>query len=67
MGTSLVTQSVKNLPAMQKTGVWSLGQEDPLEKEMAAHSIILGWEIPRTEDPGKLQFMGSQSQIPLSN
>ena len=57
----------KNLSAMQETGVWSLGQEEPLEKEMAAHSIILAWEIPRTEDPGKLQFMGSQSQIPLNN
>ena len=67
MGTSLVAQSVKNLSAMQETGVWSLGQEEPLEKEMAAHSIILAWETLWTEDPGKLQFMGSQSQIPLSN
>ena len=57
----------KNPSAVQETGVWSLGQEEPLEKEMAAHSIILAWEIPRTEDPGKLQFMGSQSQIPLNN
>ena len=67
MGTSLVAQSVKNLSAMQETGVWSLGQEEPLEKEMAADSIILAGETPWTEDPGKLQFMGSQSQIPLSN
>ena len=58
---------LKNPPARQETQFWSLGQEEPLEKEMAAHSIILAWEIPRTEDPGKLQFMGSQSQIPLNN
>ena len=67
MGTSLVAQPVKNPSAVQETGVRSLGQEEHLEKEMAAHSIILAWEIPRTKDPGKLQFMGSQSQIPLSN
>ena len=51
---------MKNLPAMQKTGVLSLGMEDPLEKEMTAHSSILAWEIPRTEEPGRLQSMGSQ-------
>ena len=51
---------VKNLPAMQETQVRSLGQEDALEKEMATHSSILAWEIPRTEEPGKLQSMGSQ-------
>ena len=51
---------VKNLPAMQKTGVWSLGQEDPLEKRMATHSSILAWEIPWTEEPGELQSMESQ-------
>ena len=45
---------------MQETQVWSLGQEDPLEKEMAAHSSILAWEIPRTEEPGGLQSPGSQ-------
>ena len=45
---------------MQETLVRSLGQEDPLEKEMAPHSSILAWEIPRTEEPGKLQSMGSQ-------
>ena len=51
---------VKNLPAMQKTQVQSLGQEDPLEKEMATHSSILAWEIPWTEESGGLQSMGSQ-------
>ena len=51
---SLVAQSVKNLSAMQKTQVWSLGWEDPLEKEMATHSGILAWEIPWTEEPGGL-------------
>ena len=50
----------KNLPAMQDTWVRSLGQEDPLEKEMATHSSILAWEIPRTEELGGLQFMWSQ-------
>ena len=48
---SLVAQMVKNLPAMQ-TQVWSLGQEDPLEKWMAIHSSILAWKIPNTEEPG---------------
>ena len=52
----------KNLPAVQETWVPSLGQEDPLEKGMATHSSILAWEIPRTEEPGGLQSMGSQSQ-----
>ena len=51
---------VKNLPAMQETWVRSLGQEDPLEKEMATHSSILAWRIPWTEEPDRLQFMGSQ-------
>ena len=51
---------VKCLPAMQEMWVQSLGQEDPLEKEMAAHSSILAWEIPWTEEPGRLQFIGSQ-------
>ena len=51
---------VKNLPAKQETQVQSLGQKDPLEKEMATHSSILAWEIPWTEDPGGLQAMGSQ-------
>ena len=51
---------VKNLPVMQETQVQSLGWEDSLEREMAAHSSILAWEIPQTEEPGKLQSMGSQ-------
>ena len=53
-------QKVKNLLAMQDTWVQSLGQEDPLEKGMATHSSILAWEIPRTDEPGRLQSMGSQ-------
>ena len=52
---SLVAQRVKGLPAMQETWVRSLGREDLLEKEMATHSIILAWEIPWTEEPGRLQ------------
>ena len=56
---SLVTQMVKNLPAGQETQVRLLGQEDPLEKEMAIHSSILAWRIPWTEEPGRLQSMGS--------
>ena len=55
-----MAQWVKNWPAMQETQVTSLGQEDPLEKEMATHSSILAWDIPWTEDPGGLQSMGSQ-------
>ena len=57
---SLVAQLVKNLPAMQEIRVRFLGQEDPLEKEMATHSSILAWRIPWTEEPGRLQSMGSQ-------
>ena len=49
-----MVQRVKSLPAMQKTQVPSLGQEDPLEKDMATHSSILGWRIPWTEEPGGL-------------
>ena len=60
LGASLVAQTVKNLPVMQETWVQSLGQEDPLEKEMATHSSILAWWIPWTEEPGRLQSMGSQ-------
>ena len=55
-----VGQTVKNLPAMQDTGVPSLGRENPLEEEMATHSSILGWRIPWTEEPGRLQSMGLQ-------
>ena len=58
---SLVTQKVKRLPAMWETWVPSLGWEDPLEKEMATHSSILAWKIPWTEEPGRLQSMGSQT------
>ena len=57
---SLVTQMVKNLPAMWETLVWSLGQEDPLEKEMATHSSIVAWRIPWTKEPGRLQSKWSQ-------
>ena len=59
-GTSLVAQTVKHLPAMQETWVQSLGQEDPLEEEMATHSSVLAWKIPWMEEPGRLQSMGSQ-------
>ena len=58
--TSLVAQTVKRLHTMQETQVQSLGQEDLLEKEMATHSSILVWKIPWTEEPGRLQSMGSQ-------
>ena len=56
---------VKNLPAMQemqKMQVLSLGREDPLEESMVTHSSILAWRIPWTEEPGRLQSMGSHSQ-----
>ena len=58
--TSLMAQRVKRLSAMQETWVQSLSQEDPLEKEMAPHSSIIAWKIPWTEEPGRLQSMGSQ-------
>ena len=48
----MVAQMVKNRPAMQETRAQSLGREDPLEEEMATHSRILAWEIPRTDEPG---------------
>ena len=51
---------VKNLPGMQETRVRSLGEEDPLEKEMPTHSSILAWRIPWTEEPGRLQSVVSQ-------
>ena len=63
---SLVAQMVKNLPEMQEIWVQSLGQEDPLEKGTAAHSSILAWRIPWTEDPGGLQSMELQSWTLLS-
>ena len=59
-GASLVAQRLKRLPAMRETWVRSLGQEDPLEKEMATHSSILAWRIPWTEEPCGLQSTGSQ-------
>ena len=59
---SLVAQRLKRLPAMQRTWVWSLGREVPLEREMAIHSSILAWRIPRTEEPGGLQF--TESELP---
>ena len=60
---SLVTQTIKNLPAMRDTHVRSMGQEDPLEKGMATHSSIIAWRIPWTEEPGGLQSMGLQSIV----
>ena len=56
-----MAQTVKSLPAMQETWVRSLDGEDPMEKGMATHSIILALKIPWTEEPGGLQSMGSQS------
>ena len=56
----LVGQLVKNLPAMWETWIQFLGREDPLEKGMAAHSSILAWKIPWTEEPGRLPSLGSQ-------
>ena len=67
---SSIAQQVKNPPAVQETQetwVQSLGQEDPLEKEMATYSSILAGKIPWTEKPGWLQSMGSQSRTQLSN
>ena len=58
--TFLVAQTVKRLPATWETWVRSLGWKDPLEKEMATHSSIFAWKIPRTEEPGRLQSMGLQ-------
>ena len=58
--TSLVAQTVKHLSTMWETWVRSLGREDPLGKEMAIHSSTIAWKIPWTEEPGRLQSMGSQ-------
>ena len=55
-----MAQTVKRQSTMQETWVRSLGQEDPLEKEMAIHSSTIAWKIPWTEEPGRLQYMGSQ-------
>ena len=57
---SLVAQMVKRLPAVRETWARSLGWEDPLEREMATYSSTLAWKVPWTEEPGGLQFMGSQ-------
>ena len=57
---SMVAQMVKHLPTIRDTQVPSLGWEYPLEKEMATHSSTLAWKIPRMEEPGRLQSMGSQ-------
>ena len=65
--TSLVAQTVKNLPTMRDTEVQSLGREDLLEREMATHSSTLAWEIPWTEKPGRLQSMGPQTRTRLSD
>ena len=59
-GASLVAQRVKCLPAVQETWLRSLGQEDPLEKEITTHSSTFAWKIPWTEEPGSLPSMGSQ-------
>ena len=59
--SNLVPQMVNNLPPMQETWVWSLGQEDPLEKEMATCSSIRAWRIPWTEESSGLQSLGSQT------
>ena len=59
-GFPWLAQMAKHLPSMQETQVQSLGQENPLEKEMATHSTILAWRISRTEEPGRLQSMGLQ-------
>ena len=58
IGTTLVAQTVKHLLAMQETRVWFLGQEDPVEKEIATHSSTFAWKIPWTEEPYRLQSMG---------
>ena len=66
-GTFQVAQMVKNLPAMQKTQVWSLGREDPLEEETLTLSSFLAWITPWTEEPGQLQSLGLQSQPHLND
>jgi len=65
--TSLVAQTVNNLPTMRDTEVPSLGREDLLEREIATHSSTLAWEIPWTEKPGRLQSMGPQTRTQLSD
>ena len=62
-----MAQRVKHPPTVWETWVLSLGREDPLEKEMVSHSSTLTWKIPWTEEPSRLQSMGSQSQTRLSD
>ena len=64
---SLMAQMIKNLPAIRETWVWSLGWDDPLEKDMATYSRIPAWEIPWKDEPGGLQSIGSQSQTQLND
>ena len=64
---SLVAQMVKRLPAVRETWARSLGWEDPLEREMATYSSTLAWKVPWTEEPGRLQSVGSQSRTRLSD
>ena len=64
---SLVAQTVKRLPTKRETQVWSLGREDPLEKQTATHSSTLAWKIPWTEGRGRLQSLGWKSQTQLSD
>ena len=63
MRSSLVAQKIKHLPTMRETRVRSLGREDTLVKAMATHSSIHAWKIPLTEEPGRLQSMGSQNKF----
>ena len=62
---SLMTQTVKNQSAIQRTLLWSQNQEDPLEKKMVTHSSVIAWKIPRTEEPGGLQSTELPSQTRL--
>ena len=66
-GASPVAQMVKNLPPMQEACMRSLGQEDPLEKEITTHSSILAWRISWTDEPGRLESMGTRGCTQLSN
>ena len=59
MGNFLVAQTVKNLPAMQETSVWSLSQEDPLKMEIATHTNTLAWRVPWIEESGEISSMES--------
>ena len=66
LGASAVAQMGKNLPAMKETQTQSLGQEDPLQKEMATHSSILAWEIPWSGEPCRLQYMGVTKELDMT-